>query len=86
MWTSAVITADGDVVPCCFDKNARHVMGNLGDMTFSEIWSGEKYISFRDKVMKSRRLVDICSECPQGRRLLFKGLASSGDASRRAAL
>jgi len=72
MWTSAVITADGDVVPCCFDKNARHVMGHLGNMTFSEIWRGEKYISFRDKVMKSRRLVDICSECPQGRSLFFR--------------
>jgi radical SAM protein with 4Fe4S-binding SPASM domain len=72
MWTSAVITADGDVVPCCFDKNARYVMGHLGNMTFSEIWRGEKYISFRDKVMKSRRLVDICSECPQGRSLFFR--------------
>ena len=72
MWTSAVITADGDVVPCCFDKNGQHVMGNLGDMTFSEIWRGEKYISFRDKVMKDRSLVGICSECPQGRSLFFR--------------
>jgi len=48
------------------------VMGHLGNMTFSEIWRGEKYISFRDKVMKSRRLVDICSECPQGRSLFFR--------------
>lgn len=71
MWTSAVITADGDVVPCCFDKNALHVMGNLGSNSFREIWRGDRYRSFRDKVMRDRGLIDICSGCPQGRTLFF---------------
>ncbi|MCK7537498.1 MAG: SPASM domain-containing protein [Marinilabiliales bacterium] len=43
MWTTAVITSDGDVVPCCYDKNAGHPMGNLHNQTFREIWHGEKY-------------------------------------------
>ena len=43
MWTTAVITSDGDVVPCCYDKNAGHSMGNLHNQTFREIWHGEKY-------------------------------------------
>jgi len=71
MWTSAVITCDGDVVPCCYDKNGLHTMGNLAAMSFREIWRGEKYESFREKVMHDRRLVDICSSCPEGRRLFF---------------
>jgi len=71
MWSSAVITADADVVPCCFDKNAKHVMGNFGNMEFIDIWRNEKYRSFRNMVMKDRRLVDICSDCPQGRNLFF---------------
>lgn len=72
MWTTAVITADGDVVPCCYDKNSGHVMGNLNNQTFRDIWYGRQYTSFRNTVMKSRSLIDICSNCPQGLRIFFK--------------
>ncbi|MFZ2285509.1 MAG: radical SAM/SPASM domain-containing protein [Bacteroidales bacterium] len=72
MWTTAVITTDGDVVPCCYDKNAHHVMGNLNSKTLSEIWYSKQYRSFRDSVMKSRSLADICRNCPQGNRIFFK--------------
>ncbi|MGB8359195.1 MAG: radical SAM/SPASM domain-containing protein [Bacteroidales bacterium] len=72
MWTSAIVTTDGDVVPCCFDKFAVHSMGNLTDQTFSAIWHGEKYSAFRNSVIRSRASTDICSGCPQGRRILFK--------------
>jgi radical SAM protein with 4Fe4S-binding SPASM domain len=72
MWTSAVVTTDGDVVPCCFDKFTTHSMGNLNDHTFSGIWFGEKYRAFRDSVIRSRASTDICPGCPQGRRIIFK--------------
>lgn len=72
MWTTAIVTVDGDVVPCCYDKYAGHAMGNTNDHTFSDIWNGEKYKSFRENVLKSRASIDICSGCPQGRRILFK--------------
>lgn len=72
MWTTSVITSDGDVVPCCFDKNASHVMGNLNSQSFRNIWQSEKYVAFRKTVMKSRREIDICRECPEGRRIFFK--------------
>jgi radical SAM protein with 4Fe4S-binding SPASM domain len=72
MWTAAVITTDGDVVPCCYDKNAGHVMGNLNNQTFRDIWYGRQYTSFRNTVMKSRSLIDICRNCPQGKRIFFK--------------
>ena len=72
MWTTPVITTDGDVLPCCYDKNGSHIMGNLNDSTFREIWNGMKYRSFRDAVIKDRRLTDICRGCIQGRRVIFK--------------
>jgi len=74
MWTTAVITSDGDVVPCCYDKNAGHSMGNLHNLTFREIWHGEKYGAFRDAVIRSRDETDICRNCPQGRRIFFRSL------------
>jgi radical SAM protein with 4Fe4S-binding SPASM domain len=71
MWTSPVITTDGDVVPCCFDKNGLHVMGNIREQSFGDIWRGEKYRTFRQLVMKDRQLIDICSQCPQGSKLFL---------------
>ena len=72
MWTTAVVTVDGDVVPCCYDKYAGHAMGSINDMTFSEIWSGEKFRSFRESVIKNRSSVDTCANCPQGTQMLFR--------------
>lgn len=71
MWRGAVITTDGDVVPCCFDKNGMHTMGNLNEKSFREIWHGPEYRKFRTIVMNNRAGVDICKDCPQGGRLFF---------------
>jgi len=71
MWTTAIVTVDGDVVPCCYDKYAGHAMGNIKDQIFGDIWNGEKYKLFRETVIRSRASIDICSGCPQGRRILF---------------
>jgi radical SAM protein with 4Fe4S-binding SPASM domain len=71
MWTTAVITSDGDVVPCCYDKNADHPMGNINNLSFRDIWFGGKYTAFRDAVIRSRREIDICRNCPQGTRIYF---------------
>ncbi|MFM7725596.1 MAG: radical SAM/SPASM domain-containing protein, partial [Flavobacteriales bacterium] len=35
MWQSCVVTWDGKVVPCCFDKDASHVMGDLQKNSFA---------------------------------------------------
>ncbi len=66
MWHSAVVTWDGKVVPCCFDKDADHSMGNLGVEDFNKIWNGHKYYAFRKQLMKSRRNIDICRNCSEG--------------------
>jgi radical SAM protein with 4Fe4S-binding SPASM domain len=66
LWSGAVITWDGKVVPCCFDKDATHRMGDLRLKSFSEIWNGPEYRSFRTKLLVSRKEVDICSNCSEG--------------------
>ncbi len=72
MWTTAVVTSDGDVLPCCFSKDNSHIMGNLNNQIFRDIWQGEKYVLFRNAVMKSRGEVDICRDCPEGKRIFFR--------------
>lgn len=66
MWTSSVITWDGKVVPCCFDKDAVHRLGDLSQQSFIEIWNSGEYVSFRKAVSASRKDIDICSNCSEG--------------------
>jgi len=66
MWHSCVITWDGKVVPCCFDKDAHHVLGDLTKQTFTEIWNSEKYNSFRASLLRSRSEIEICKNCTEG--------------------
>lgn len=66
MWSSCVITWDGLVVPCCFDKDAKHQLGDLKQTSFKEIWYSEKYNTFRKSILKSRKEIDICTNCTEG--------------------
>ncbi len=61
-----VITWDGLVVPCCFDKDAMHRLGNLKNESFKEIWHNSNYKQFRSELMQSRKNIDICANCSEG--------------------
>jgi radical SAM protein with 4Fe4S-binding SPASM domain len=61
-----VITWDGLVVPCCFDKDATHQLGNLKTQSFKEIWHNDNYKQFRNELKKSRKHIDICANCSEG--------------------
>jgi len=63
IWSSLVVTWDGNIVPCCYDKNADYQTGNLLDTSLSEIWKNHIYSSFRNKVLSKRSEIGICSNC-----------------------
>ncbi|MBX7142608.1 MAG: SPASM domain-containing protein [Chitinophagales bacterium] len=69
MWHSCVITWDGKVVPCCFDKDARHQLGDLKQQSLTQIWEGDAYRQFRSSLLNSRRQIDICTNCSEGTRV-----------------
>jgi radical SAM protein with 4Fe4S-binding SPASM domain len=66
MWHSCVVTWDGKVVPCCFDKDASNVLGDLTESSFEKIWYGERYNTFRQSLLKSRSEIEICKNCTEG--------------------
>lgn len=66
MWSSSVITFDGKVVPCCFDKDAEHTLGTLETTSFKKIWKSPEYSSFRQAVLEDRNQIDICTNCSEG--------------------
>lgn len=61
-----VITWDGLVVPCCFDKDAMHHLGNLKNQSFKQIWNNDNYKQFRSQLTNSRKNIDICANCSEG--------------------
>lgn len=71
MWHSCVMTWNGDIVPCCFDKDARYVMGNIHDQSFRDIWNGSKYMDFRSRLFENRKGIDICKNCTEGLKVNF---------------
>ncbi len=66
LWRTSVITWDGRVVPCCFDKDAQFEFGIVNGRTFKDIWISEKYQNFRNKVLTNRKSVDMCTNCTEG--------------------
>ena len=54
MWNSCVITWDGQVIPCCFDKDASHSFGNVSQKSFKSIWFSNQYQNFRNALFTSR--------------------------------
>ena len=66
LWHTCVITWDGKVVPCCFDKDASHPMGSLAEQDFDTIWKGTAYQQFRGALLRSRSEIDICQNCTEG--------------------
>jgi radical SAM protein with 4Fe4S-binding SPASM domain len=66
LWHTNVITWDGLVVPCCFDKDAMHRLGNLRTQSFKEIWHNDNYKQFRRELMAGRKNIDICANCSEG--------------------
>jgi radical SAM protein with 4Fe4S-binding SPASM domain len=66
MWSSPVITWDGKVIPCCFDKDADHALGNVQDQSFATVWKSSAYNLFRASILRSRSEIEICKNCTEG--------------------
>ena len=66
LWHACVITWDGVVVPCCFDKDAQYRMGNLQEQSLREVWQQQPYREFRKQLLKGRDKIDICTNCTEG--------------------
>ena len=65
-WNGSVITWDGQVVPCCFDKDADHRFGSLHRNSYDEIMRNPDYIAFRQQILDDRSQIEICRNCTEG--------------------
>lgn len=69
LWHSCVITWDGLVAPCCFDKDVQHRLGDLKHQSLRAVWRGQPYQHFRRQLLRGRQTIDICRNCTEGCRV-----------------
>lgn len=65
-WSNPVICSDGQMAPCCFDKNADYAYGTTAKESLGEVWQN------RDKmhtlILSDKSKIEMCHNCPYGRR------------------
>ena len=64
IWEEMIINWDGTAVPCCFDMNNFFVFGNVFSENIKEIWNNSLYTNFRKRVLKNKKEIPLCKECP----------------------
>jgi len=65
VWHSLVITWDGNIIPCCYDKRANYTMGNIHSDKITDIWMSSKLKLFKKAILKNRNNIPICCNCAE---------------------
>ena len=66
VWRTSVITWDGKVVPCCFDKDAEYELGLTNGKSFKDVWHSDEYNNYRSRILGDRKSISMCTNCTEG--------------------
>lgn len=61
VWSGVVVTTNGDVLPCCYDKDHAHAYGNIMNESLAALFTGDKALAFRKAALREQP--SICQEC-----------------------
>ena len=61
VWSGVVVTTNGEVLPCCYDKSHEFAYGNIMTAPLKELFANEKALAFRKAAMHEQP--EICKEC-----------------------
>ncbi len=67
MWQAPVVTWDGAVCPCCYDKDAEWSFGNAFQIPIAKLLHSPSYKEFASKVFVDKQQLNMCHNCPEGR-------------------
>jgi len=65
LWSGAVVNANGEVLPCCFDKTLEHSFGNIQNQSFAMSWHTKNASDFREKILQNRKQFEMCRNCTE---------------------
>lgn len=65
LWAGCVVTASGEVLPCCYDKEHAHTYGNLHDSSLRALFGSDNANCFRRQVIRAGvgHVHEICANC-----------------------
>lgn len=63
MWSSSVFAWNGNVVPCCFDKDHTYSYGNIMDTPLNNILNSNQTKRFKTTVHTNRQKIKMCQNC-----------------------
>lgn len=63
IYYSMAVLVDGRVVPCCRDPRGDEGVGNLLEQTLDDVWNGERFRAFRERLHRNQGQIDICRLC-----------------------
>jgi radical SAM protein with 4Fe4S-binding SPASM domain len=70
-WSSSVVSWDGKMAPCCFDKDLEFSPGNLTQTPLEKLWHSKRLVGFRKTVLTNKKSIEMCQNCPEGRSWLI---------------
>ena len=71
IWSTLVISQEGSIIPCCFDKELQYPVGNAINNSALKIWKSKEFASFRRNIILNRKKTPICRNCTEGLRIKY---------------
>ena len=66
IFQNITICWDGKVVPCCFDYNAKYILGNVKYQNLLDIWNAKPAQELRKQFLSEEITTDLCQKCTRG--------------------
>ncbi len=65
LWAGCVLTTDGNVLPCCYDKQHTHAYGNIHTASLATIFQSKQANTFRRKAIRAPfpQAPEMCQNC-----------------------
>lgn len=64
LWTTLVVTWEGTMIPCCYDKNATWGIKKNREFSLSK-WKSQHFTHFREVLLRNRTAIEMCNNCPE---------------------
>lgn len=65
LWAGCVLTTNGDVLPCCYDKSHTHAYGNIHHASLPTLFRSRQADAFRRTAIRTpfQQAPEICQNC-----------------------
>lgn len=64
LWSGCVITTTGEVLPCCYDKDGQHALGNIAEQSLLDIFHSKRANALRHRVLHATvPIPEMCKNC-----------------------